>query len=76
MRGVWVFGLEASLFYPGATKPTSQPAHTWLEADPSKLRDFVATSQPDSWVAYVVDFTGRQSLCDANYGQWGASRVR
>jgi hypothetical protein len=72
MHGVWVFGLEASDFYPNVTKPTSQPSDTWLQAAPSALRDFIATSRREGWVAYAVDFTGRQSLCDANYGQGGA----
>jgi hypothetical protein len=71
MSGVWVFGLEASHFYPNANSAPSQRAYTWLQTDMSQLRQVTASSQRSGWVAYQVDFVGRQSLCNNNYGQGG-----
>lgn len=74
MHGVWVFGLEASDFYPNATTSPSAPTDTWLETDLSKRPDIRAAYRRDGTLAFSVDFVGRQSLCDNNYGQFGAFR--
>ena len=68
MRGIWVRTFEDSIFSPGATSVTvNAPSNAvWLATDfrPDLGGDFSR--------AYDVDFVGRRSLCEANYGRTGA----
>jgi hypothetical protein len=69
MRGVWSRSFEDSVFAPNATKVSADvPANlVWLKTDfrPDLGRDFSR--------AYAVDFVGRRSLCEGNYGRTGAN---
>jgi hypothetical protein len=76
MRGVWVFGLEASDFAPNASRITPNPVDTWLDVDeigvPPQVEAAFQSNASNPWAGYAIDFVGRQSLCDENYGQFGS----
>ena len=77
MRGVWLIGLETSVFYPGASRAEQLRGNSeiWLQTDLFERRpDLVAAAQGAGAVAYVVDFDGRSSLCDGTFGHFGVSR--
>jgi hypothetical protein len=74
LRGLWLIDLETSEFFPNAkTVKANKDSPIWLETDllnrPSGLLD---AAQGAGRRVYVVEFQGRQSLCDGGaYGHMG-----
>jgi hypothetical protein len=75
LRGLWVIDLEASEFFPNASKfedASGQPM--WLQSDLlEQRRDLLDAVQGAGRRVYAVEFEGRESLCDGFFGHMGMS---
>jgi hypothetical protein len=73
MHGVWLIAMEASVFAPNATRVTPEAPTdlAWLETDLNKRPEIIAAAQGSGNRAYLIDFLGRRSLCEGNFGHFG-----
>lgn len=83
MSGVWVSGFEFSAFYEGANTYTDVVADegaiidgdTWFSPVGGAEDALGSLPSIDDGMAFRVEFIGRKSLCDGEYGHMGnASR--
>ena len=75
IHGVWLLNLETSVFAPNATAVTATAPSdiAWLETDLLNQPSIVAAMQGAGPRAYLIDFDGRQALCNGNFGHLGMS---
>lgn len=74
MRGVWSIAMEASLFAPNADRVTSAapPDLAWLETNLSRTSEMIAAGRGAKPRAYLIEFSGRRSLCPGAFGHFGS----
>jgi hypothetical protein len=74
MHGIWTIAMEASVFAPNAThvSPEAPPDLASFKTDLENRPEIIAAGQGAGNRAYLIDFLGRASLCEGNYGEYGA----
>jgi hypothetical protein len=73
LRGIWVIDLEPSQFFPNVStlkKANGEPK--WLESNLLHSRgQILDAARGAGRRVYGVDFEGRHSLCDSDFGHMG-----